>query len=194
MSGSRWSTAHIVALSAALIVATPGVAFAAEGGFWKGAAWSAANFVILGAVFVVLLRKRVKSGLESRRSAILTELGEAARLREDAAARAKEIDDKVAALDGDIARLVAEFTAEGERAKKRLIDEASKQAERMRADAEASMAQEIERERRRLRDEVVANAVRLAEEILRSEVKDADRERLAREYVDRFRAAVGGVK
>ncbi|MBI3073233.1 MAG: ATP synthase F0 subunit B [Deltaproteobacteria bacterium] len=181
-------------LAAALFVTWPSMAFAAEGGFWKGVAWSAANFVILGAVLVVVLRKRVQKALADRRDAIASELGEAARLREEAAQKAADIEQKLAALDGEISKMIAEFRAEGERAKEKMIAEAKRLGERLAVEAESAIALDLEREKRALREELVRRAVAVAEEMLRQSATGDDQVKFARSYVEKFRAQVGGAK
>ena len=156
-----------------------------------GALWSAANFVILGAVLVVLLRKRVKQALADRRDAIASELGEAARLREEAAQKAGDIEARLAALDGEIAKMIAEFREEGERAKEKMIADAKRLGERLAIEAEAAIRLDLEREKRVLREELVRRAVAVAEELLRQNATGDDQVRFAKNYVERFRTQVG---
>ena len=189
MRAGMWSLC-----AAAFVTTAPAVASAAEGGFWKGALWSAANFVILGAVLVVLLRKRVQKALADRRDAIASELGEAARIREEAAQKAGDIEQKLAALDGDISKMIAEFREEGERAKEKMIADAKRLGERLAVEAEAAIALDLEREKRALRVELVRRAVAIAEDWIRKGATVDDHSGIAKSYVEKFRAEVGATK
>ncbi len=157
------------ALLAAGLALAPALVWAAEGGGRSPTydlVMKFVNFFILAGVLFYFLRKPVTQGLADRRTSIKKELDEALKAKEAAEAKYQEYKAKVANLTAEIRQLQADFKAEGERQRARIVADAEKAAETIRRQAEAAATNEGKRAADELRTEVAELAVRLAEEVL----------------------------
>lgn len=149
----------------------------------KWVVWKWANFVILGAGLVWLTRKAASAYFTGRTERIRRDIDEAARIRQEAEARAAAIEKRLSALGSEIERISteirAEFAHEGERIRK----ETERHVARIQHQAE----QEIEAMGRQVRDQLRAHAanlaLELAEERLRKRVDRVAQDRLFHGFV-----------
>lgn len=169
----------------------------AEGGethWWDYPGFELWKFVNLG-IFVLLLiyiltrKAKLGEAFKARRDNIRTELARAQQERDAALAKLKEVEERLARLDGEIGgireqsrREVAEENARIARATETEIARLGEQAQR-----------EIERAgktaRHELRRYTAEQSVRLAEELIRREMKPEDDARLITRNIDEL----GGV-
>jgi F-type H+-transporting ATPase subunit b len=124
------------------------------------------NFGILAGGLFYFLRKPVSQALAQRRDGIKKELEEALAARDAAEAKYQEYKARVAALESEIQTIHADFKAEGERQKERILADAEKAAASIRRQVEAAAANEVKRATDELRSEAAALAVQLAQELL----------------------------
>lgn len=157
------------ALLTTCLALVPALVWAAEGGGRSPTyelVMKFVNFFILAGVLFYFLRKPVAQGLADRHTSIKKELDEALKAKETAEAKYREHKAKVANLSAEILQLQADFKAEGERQRARIVADAEKAAETIRRQAEAAATNEAKRAADELRAEVAELAVRLAEEVL----------------------------
>lgn len=167
----------------------PSLAFASsEGGHGdSGMTWKIINFVIL-AVGVYLVWTKAIAKLLTRRSSDIKSAIEEARKAKDAADRnAAEYREKLSILDRKVSEIHNELKLEGQAEKARLIAEAAKSAEALKAQAKVAAEQEIKKARIEIREEAARLAVQLAEDILKKELSPADQERLVKGYLNNLR-------
>lgn len=172
-----------------IAILAPSMAFAsAEGGHGdSGMTWKIINFVIL-AVGVYLVWTKAISGLLKKRGSEISNAIEEARKAKDAADRnAAEYREKLSILDSKVSEIHNELKLEGEAEKARIIAEAAKSAEAVKAQAKVAAEQEIKKARIEIREEAARLAVQLAEDILKKELSPADQERLVKGYLNNLR-------
>ena len=167
----RTMTRYIVATLAILAVCTSAsVALAAGGGGhgdhhfpWLHLAGSFVNF----AVFLFIIYKgawpKIQDFFKGRRETMISDREEATRLREEAQAKLDEYNEKLAALENERQDLLEEYHKQGQREKERLVEEAKRQVEKMRSDAELVINQEVKRAIASIEQKAVEQAVALAE-------------------------------
>jgi F-type H+-transporting ATPase subunit b len=172
-----------------------GVAFAAQQkkeaadeGKWLP--WQWANFLILAGGLGYLIGKNAPGFFRSRTAEIQKDIAESGRLKQEAEAKAREIEGRLAALGTEIEKLRAEakttFSAEGER----IRQETERHLARLRQQAE----REVESMTRIARESLHAYAARLAldlaEERIRSRMDPPAQARL----LDAFTRQLGGAR
>ena len=170
-------------------ILVPSLAFAsAEGGHGdSGMTWKIINFAIL-AIGVYLVWTKAISGLLKRRGSDIHNAIEEAQKAKDAADRnAAEYRAKLSLLDSKVSEIHNELKLEGEAEKARIIAEAAKSAEALKAQAKLAAEQEIKKARIEIREEAARLAVQLAEDILKKELSPADQERLVKGYLNNLR-------
>ena len=128
----------------------------------------------------------MKKAVRDRHERIKHDLQEGARLRAEAQKKVEEYGRKLAALDGEIDKLVGTIRAEAEAERRRILDEAQARADRMKRDAEIQVQAEIQRVRLMLEREAAVAAVALAEKLLVEKTTEVDQKALA----DRFLKAL----
>ncbi|MFO0603785.1 MAG: ATP synthase F0 subunit B [Polyangiales bacterium] len=141
------------------------------------------NFAVLVVLGYMAVRRVVNPGLAARRAAVETEIAEAKRLHDEAAAIHKEYTTRLDGLEGEIAALKADLVKQGEAERDRIVAEAHARAERMRAEGTQAIEQEMRALRDELRREAVVAAVTAAEEAVRKNVTAADQVRLVDDFV-----------
>jgi F-type H+-transporting ATPase subunit b len=96
---------------------------------------------------------------------------------------AAEYQAKLAALDVETQKIVAEYVKEGEAEKVKIIEAAKKQAEYIKEQARIVIQQEIKAARDGLQSEVADLSVVAAEEILKKNIMLDDHKRLVQEFM-----------
>ena len=160
--------AQVTALLAVTLFAS--AAFAAGGGGgdhhgipWKHFAGSVVNFVIFLGILYKFAWPKVQEFFKTRREELLADRAEATRLREEAQAKLDEYNDKLAALEDERQELLDEYHKQGQREKERVVEEAKRQVEKMRADAEVVISQEVKRAIASIEAKAVEQAVSMAQ-------------------------------
>jgi F-type H+-transporting ATPase subunit b len=112
---------------------------------------------------------------------------ESARLaKEQAEAQLEELDQKMAGVNDEIARLKAQAAREAEEEKKRILDSAQKEAERIIEMAHREIDTEVELARRSLRAQIAEISISEGKKIIEREINEHDQKRLLQEYIREF--------
>lgn len=189
-SNTLWTGLGLTAL-AALIVVSPEAALAVEPGDagTHGFDWgiwltNVINFLIFLGILWYFAAPKVKEYFVERRKELLADLEEAKRLRQEAEARLEEYKAKLDTLEGKREELLAEYEAQGEREKERLIEEAKSQIAKMREDAEATIDQEVKKAVSDLEKQAVDLAVEMARDLADEKLERSEQNALLEKYVD----------
>lgn len=146
-----------------------GAAFAAGGGGehhgipWKHFVGSVINFVIFAGILYKFAWPKAQEFFKTRREELVADRAEASRLRDEAQAKLDEYNDKLAALEDERQDLLDEYHKQGQREKERVVEEAKRQVEKMRVDAEIVIGQEVKRAIAQLEAKAVEQAVSMAQ-------------------------------
>jgi F0F1-type ATP synthase membrane subunit b/b' len=141
------------------------------------------NFALMAWMYYALGKKPIAEGLKNRRAAIAKEIEEAARMREEAEARAVKYQEKLRHLEVELKEARDSLKAAGEADRDRIIREAEEKAVRMEKDAKFLVEQETKQMNVELTRAAVEMAMTAAEDILRKRITPADQERLAEDYL-----------
>ncbi len=164
-------------------------AFAASPGDAHGFPWlhllgAAINFIIFMGIILKLAGSKISAYFQKRQALIRFNLDEAKRLREEAEAKLAQYVTRLGALEAERQALLEEYHQQGLREKERIIQEANRQAEKMKADAEVMIAQEVKKARADLEREAVDNALNLAKQMARESLSArAEQSRLVDGYI-----------
>lgn len=180
-------------LGAGAVLALQGTGWCSGGGAEGGAhhlnwwdfALRTGNFVILVAILVKLLKKPLGNFLTTRRQDIQKLLADLKLKQEDAARVSAEYKAKLAALDEETKKIVAELLSEGEAEKQKIIQAAERQAAYIKQQAEIAVQQEIKAARERLQEEVAELSVAAAEQLIQKNIKGEDQDRLVKDFMKR---------
>lgn len=154
---------------------------------WTDLLKQVVNFAILVGALVYFLKKPISSFLSDRSDQLRKSIEDAARAREEAAAKLSDIEKRMAGLPEAIAALNRKMEAEGQEEARRIREAAEAEIERVRTQARFAAEQEVKKARQELRREAAGLAIAAAEEIVTKSITAEDRERLARENIEKIR-------
>ncbi len=150
---------------------------------WLSFAFKVVNFAILMAILIKVLSKPLGNFLKNRQAKVKETLEEAEKARAQAEKKMKEYEKRLAQIDTEIEEIRRVLREEGENEKAKIIREAERTAENIKAQARSTAEQEIRQAQRILREEMTDFTVKLAEEILKKSMSKSDQKRLVEEYV-----------
>ncbi|MBI5970480.1 MAG: ATP synthase F0 subunit B [Deltaproteobacteria bacterium] len=184
----------VAALLFFILPLIPVVALASSGGGEGGhegggndMLWKVINFAILVAGIVIVWFKVIRKMLDNRTQDIIKALEAAKKAKESADKLAAEYGEKLALLEESVADVQRKLAIEGEAEKKRMIAESEKAAEKLIAQARGAAEQEVKKAKYEIKKEAAELAARMAEEILKKELTGADQERLVKTYIEKLR-------
>jgi F-type H+-transporting ATPase subunit b len=141
------------------------------------------NFIIFFVVIFLLLRKPLKKGLADRKDSIQKELQELEVKKEEAQKEYQALEKRISNIKKEREALLAEFKAEGEKEKKKILDNAQKVASRIIDQAQITIQQEIQKANLKLKQDLSELAVQMAEDILKKNITENDQKVLIGEYL-----------
>jgi F-type H+-transporting ATPase subunit b len=141
------------------------------------------NFgIFLLILYKTLLPAGQKMSAE-RHDQIKTALDEAAKLREQAQKKLSEYEARIKDVDAEVKKIVDDIRAGAEEDKKRILENAERQAKQMKHDAELRIAAEIEMARHTLAKEVAAAAATATEKLLKDKTTPDDQKKLVGDFI-----------
>lgn len=193
MKASRRSVYFSHFLSILIVLITVFVAFASggegggEGGGnkWFDFAWKAFNAALLIGFLAWLLAPKIKSFFAGRRQEIKESLENATIQKAQAEKQYREYAEKIDKASQEIDGIFEMIKAQGVVEKQKIIEDATKVAQKMKEDAQARIEQELKKASGQLRNEAVVLAVQMAEEILKKNITAQDHEAMVKEYMDK---------
>lgn len=145
------------------------------------------NFTLLVIIlYVVMKRVPIKEYFTSRIEGIKKELADLKKQRETAEAKARDLESKLKAFEGQRKEILEQYRADGLAEKERILAEARERAKQILQQAEVSIQYEMQSAKERLKQDVVALAAQRAEEIIAREMTDRDQDRLVDEFIEKL--------
>ena len=145
--------------------------------------WLSITFAIFAFGLVRLAGPAIKKHLVTRADAIEHAMAEAKKAKDEAERRAKDAEAKLAALEGEVARMQSDFEAQGKLEAERIQKAAEEMAKKIGRDAEDTIAAETQRAREQLRAEASSLALQLAEERIKKLLSAADDQKLTKTLI-----------
>ena len=145
------------------------------------------NFSILVGTLVYLLRSPFATYLNDRSTQIRSDLVNAAEMKQTAAAQIEDINQKMAALPGELEALRAQGSQEIAAEQARIRSVAAAERDRLLEQARRDIDQQVRIAERELVSHAADLAVGLASERIKKTITDEDQERLADRYVQQLK-------
>jgi len=149
--------------------------------------WKAVNFVILMGLLLYFSWKPAAKYFRSRTEGIRKGIVDAGKMKEEAEARAAEMERRLATLDDEIARLRESAREEMAREEARLKEASEKAVARMRSNTEYEIASVAKHARNELREYAADLALKLA----RTKIRDRMSPEVSSRLVDSFVTDLG---
>ncbi|MDQ1330806.1 MAG: F-type H+-transporting ATPase subunit b [Thermodesulfobacteriota bacterium] len=181
--------AAIMIFVSALSLFFAGAVFCSSGGESGPKGWVATdtyrvmNFVVLAVGLFLLLRKPASGALADRINGIKEELRALESKKTDAEKKLAQYNEKLALLNKDAEKIIAEQIKQGNEAKNRIVEAAGSAALKLEEQARRNIEHEFKQARLKLQEEVVGKALIKAEEIIKSKITGKDQEQLVSEYL-----------
>lgn len=136
--------------------------------------WQIANLTVVIVLFVFLLRRPAPQFFNSRAKEILGLFEKALKDKEDALARLKEVEDKMAKLGDEVAAIERSAKEAAEADRQRVQAEAESSRERIRKEAAQEMERHVKEARRNLRIFAADLAVKMTRELASARITEED--------------------
>jgi len=191
MKSSRRSIYLSLVLSLLIVLISACMVYASGGGEghessqWKGFAFKTVNAVLIIGFLVWMLAPKIKSFFAGRRQEIKESLESTAVQKANAEKQYREYAEKIDKASLEIDGIFEMIKAQGVVEKQKIIEDATKVAEKMKEDAQARLEQELKKASGQLRSEAVLLSVQMAEEILKKNITTQDHETMVKEYMDK---------
>jgi F-type H+-transporting ATPase subunit b len=148
--------------------------------------WQLISFVLMVVLLARFLKKPLRSFLGQRQEAIKNSFEEAARKEHESQTQHQDWERKLGLMSQEIADLHQRISQEGEAERKRILEHALEEGDRIRKQAQVAAEQEVKKARAALRKEMVDLSVELAEKILQEATQPQDQERLVKEFIGKM--------
>ncbi|HUP03246.1 MAG TPA: ATP synthase F0 subunit B [Bryobacteraceae bacterium] len=145
--------------------------------------WEWVNFLILAGGLGYVAGKQGGPFLAARSRKIAQDLAEAASLREQAEARAAEVEKRMAGIESRIGELRAEARQEAQAEAERVARESAAEAVKIQAQAEQDIEAAVKAARADLKRHAAELAVDLAEGLIRARMTPESQDALVQDFV-----------
>jgi F-type H+-transporting ATPase subunit b len=152
--------------------------------------WKLVNMLLFLGLLGWLLGGPVKKAFADRTAAIQRSAAEARERREKADQMARDIQERLSRIEGEVAAIHERAQSEGERQKQELIAAAQAEAQKIIANAQSEVENRLRSARTELTDYAGQLAAQRAEQILREKITPEDQKKLFQESL----AAVEGAQ
>ncbi|MBI4461708.1 MAG: hypothetical protein HY653_02275 [Acidobacteria bacterium] len=142
------------------------------------------NFILLFGALVYFARKPFRRYVAGRRRALQATIEESRRLRARAEQQVSQINQRLARLEEEVSALRRQAAADAAAEQRRIREAAEREAERIRATAQAEIASTLRAGRLELRAFAARLAVNLAEERIRRQLDPDTHAALFQAFVD----------
>jgi F-type H+-transporting ATPase subunit b len=148
--------------------------------------WRVINLLVFVIFLAYLFVKKLRIGqvFDDRAAAIVKELEQARREKQEAQARLAEVEARLGRLDQEVAEIRAEAERERQREAARISEAAAADAEKIRQTAQREIDGAMKAARTELRAFVAEQSVELAENIIRREIRPEDDARMLNNYIN----------
>jgi F0F1-type ATP synthase membrane subunit b/b' len=153
--------------------------------------WKFVNLaVFVGALVFILTRKvRLGEAFRARKETIKSELARAQQERDAALAKLKEVQERLARLDAEVATIQEQSKREASEERERIVTSTQVEIKKLGEQAQREIESAGKAAKHELRVYAAETSVRLAEEIIRREMKPEDDARLIQRNVQELGGA-----
>ena len=153
--------------------------------------WKFINLAIFVAVLVYILARKVRLGeaFRTRRENIVRDLARAKQERDDAVAKLKEVEARLALLDSKVAAIQEQSVREAAEERERIARATETEVAKLSEQAQSEIESAGRVARHDLRRYAAEKAVGLAEEMIRREIKPDDDARLITQDIQQLGGA-----
>ena len=148
--------------------------------------WQIISFILLAILLIRFLKKPVLSFLGQRQEQIKNSLEQAARKETESQTQLEVWEKKLSVLSQEISDLHQRISREGEMERKRILEHALEEGDRIRKQALVVAEQEVKKARAALKKEMVDLSLELAEKLLQEATHSKDQERLVKEFIGKM--------
>lgn len=143
-------------------------------------AWKFVNLAVFVGVLIFILTRKVKLGeaFRTRRENIKQELARAQQERDAAVAKLKEVEERLARLDAEVAEISEQSKREAAEERERIVRSTETEITKLGEQAQREIERAGKTAKHELRRYTAEQSVRLAEEMIRREMKPEDDARL----------------
>lgn len=145
------------------------------------------NFALLVIILGWALKKAgIKDFFTARTEEIRNKLEDLKNEKESSENQYKELEQRLKAFEKEKENIIAQYKAEGEAEKEKILSEAKARVDQILAVAEMTIQQEMLSAKDRLRQEIVDLAAGEAQKMITERIKDEDQDQLIDDFIERL--------
>ncbi|OQY01939.1 MAG: hypothetical protein B6I26_02965 [Desulfobacteraceae bacterium 4572_130] len=141
------------------------------------------NFLVLSGVLFFIAKNPVKNFFSSRIKNIKNDLADLEQKKIDTEKNLAAYTEKIANLNKESEKIIADYVSQGEDAKKRIIAEAEAQATKLEETAKLNIEQEFKNAKMKLQQEIAEKSLKQAEKMIKKLISPKDQNRLVDDYL-----------
>lgn len=141
------------------------------------------TFLAFCALLYMFVKKPLGNFLVSRSEQVERAIREAEIAKKAAEEKQREYEEKLRSLDGEIDTMRVEFKARGEDERRRMEQAGERAAERLRKDAQDTIAAELERAQQALKEEAARLALQTAEDRIKGAINNDDEAKMRKDFL-----------
>ncbi len=143
------------------------------------------NFIVLAGGLVYFLKKPISSALNNRIKSIRDQIEDLEAKKKEAEAELATYGKKLATLEAEAKRIVADYIKQGEEAKVRILAAAEASAAKLEEQAKKNIAHEFQAAKTQLKEDVLEKAMAKAEALIQGKITGEDQARLVDDYLSK---------
>jgi len=151
--------------------------------------WKFVNLAIFVAVMLFILRRRTSEAFRARRENIKRELSRAREERDAALAKLKEVEERLAHLNTEVAAIHEQHVQEAAEERARIAKSTETEIAKLSEQATREIENAGKIAKKELRRFAAEESVRMAEQMIRREMKPEDDARLIKENIEEIGGA-----
>lgn len=145
------------------------------------------NFLIFAVLLFLLLRKPVRDYFASRAASIRLSIDESRKAFEKAQEENEEISTRLQNIEKETAELIKTFKEEGEIERKKIIEQAQSNTEKLKDDLQRIAESELTKANEELKAMTVQLSKELATNMIKQEIGKEDNDRLTKNYIGKLK-------
>ena len=174
----------IVLTAFCILLLTTAPAIASDGHeSWSNLGWRVLNFAAFLGVIYYFFGKKIVAFFKGRTEGIAADLASLEQRKADAKQSLADVEKRIADLEAERQRIVADYTAQGEAMKAAIVDQAEKQAAQITAQAKVTAENEIKAAVEAMRAEMADKIVEATEQLIAKKLTATEHTKLIDKYL-----------
>lgn len=166
-----------------MLTTAPAIAEDGHGESWTNLALRIVNFALFLGVIYYFFGKKIIAFFKGRTEGIAAEIASLDQRKVDAKQSLADVEQRIADLEEERQRIIADYTAQGEAMKASIVEQAERQAAQITAQAKVTAENEIKAAVEAMRAEMAEKVVEATEQLIAKKLTATEHTKLIDKYL-----------